>query len=303
MLKSILRVMTITLVIGLLLFVFSSCDKMVDQGATGPRVEDGTGIVSITKTASDGLIDTYTIVFNDGTTTTFVVTNGEQGVQGIQGEKGTDGHTPVITIQNGYWHIDGVNTNHSAVGIKGQNGLDGVGVVNAYVDQNLHLWIVLSDGTEIDAGYVGVTPEDPEIKPEITDPTILVSSANASAGDTDVEITVALKNNPGVTSILTNIAFDDNALDLVSMTYNTEIGGTGIPLQSTVSPVKAYWADGFNNVTGDWVFVTLKFNVSNSATCGDYGITLTYDADDVFNAEEINVDFEIVNGKITVSQM
>jgi len=116
-----------------------------------------------------------------------------------------------------------------------------------------------------------------------------------------VEITVALKNNPGITSMLMQIAFDDDALDLVSMTYNTEIGGTGIPLQSTASPVKAYWAEGFNNVTGDWVFVTLKFNVSSSATAGDYDITVTYNADDVYNADEINVDFDIINGKITVS--
>ena len=29
--------------------------------------------------------------------------------------------------------------------------------MNAYIDENLHLWIVLSNGTEIDAGYVGVT--------------------------------------------------------------------------------------------------------------------------------------------------
>ena len=134
-----------------------------------------------------------------------------------------------------------------------------------------------------------------------TEPTIVVSSAEASAGATNVEITVSLKNNPGVTSMLLQIAFDDDVLDLASMTYNTEIGGTGIPLQSTASPVKVYWAEGFTNVTGDWVLVTLNFNISNSATAGDYGITVTYNADDVFNADEVNVDFDIINGKITVS--
>ena len=134
-----------------------------------------------------------------------------------------------------------------------------------------------------------------------TEPTIVVSNANASTGETNVEITVALKNNPGVTSMLLQIAFDDDALDLVSMTYNAEIGGTGIPLQSTASPVTAYWAEGFNNVTGDWIFVTLNFNVSSSANAGDYNITVTYNEDDVFNADEANVDFNIINGKITVS--
>ncbi len=35
------------------------------------------GIVSIEKTATDGLVDTYTITFTNGTTTTFTVTNGK----------------------------------------------------------------------------------------------------------------------------------------------------------------------------------------------------------------------------------
>ena len=40
---------------------------------------DGRGIVSIEKTGTSGLIDTYTITYSDGTTTTFVVKNGEDG--------------------------------------------------------------------------------------------------------------------------------------------------------------------------------------------------------------------------------
>ncbi len=85
-------------------------------------------VAKIEKTGTSGLVDTYTITYTDGTTTTFTVTNGEkgdkgdQGIQGIQGVPGADGHTPVITIQNGYWYIDGVNTNQAAQGVKGDTG-------------------------------------------------------------------------------------------------------------------------------------------------------------------------------------
>ena len=85
-------------------------------------------VAKIDKTATSGLVDTYTITYTDGTTTTFTVTNGEkgdkgdQGIQGIQGVPGADGHTPVITIQDGYWYIDGVNTNQAAQGVKGDTG-------------------------------------------------------------------------------------------------------------------------------------------------------------------------------------
>ena len=38
------------------------------------------GIVSVTKTGTSGLVDTYTITFTDGTTTTFDVTNGAEAL-------------------------------------------------------------------------------------------------------------------------------------------------------------------------------------------------------------------------------
>ena len=41
--------------------------------------EDGRGIVSIEKTGTSGLVDTYTITYSDGTTSSFEVTNGEGG--------------------------------------------------------------------------------------------------------------------------------------------------------------------------------------------------------------------------------
>lgn len=56
-----------------------------DTGATGPQGEQGVkgdtgnGIVSIAKTATVGKVDTYTITFTDGATTTFDVTNGADG--------------------------------------------------------------------------------------------------------------------------------------------------------------------------------------------------------------------------------
>ena len=61
------------------------------DGKDGVNGQDGNGIVSIELTDSSGNIDTYTITFDNGETTTFTVTNGENGEQGIQGEPGEDG--------------------------------------------------------------------------------------------------------------------------------------------------------------------------------------------------------------------
>lgn len=50
---------------------------MGPQGIQGPKGDTGNGILSIEKTGTSGSVDTYTITFTDGSTTTFDVTNGE----------------------------------------------------------------------------------------------------------------------------------------------------------------------------------------------------------------------------------
>lgn len=95
-------------------------------GEDGTDGKDGTSIVSITKTGSDENVDSYLITYSDGTSSTFVVTNGVDGEQGIQGIPGQNGHTPVITIsEDGYWVIDGIQTDFKAQGEKGDQGEQG----------------------------------------------------------------------------------------------------------------------------------------------------------------------------------
>ena len=55
----------------------------------GEAGDDGNGIVSIAKTATSGLVDTYTITYTDGNTSTFNVTNGADGANGNKWYRGT----------------------------------------------------------------------------------------------------------------------------------------------------------------------------------------------------------------------
>ena len=96
--------------------------------AKGVQGETGNGIEKIELTDTKENLDTYTIIFTDGTTTTFTVTNGVNGEQGIQGEPGKDGHTPTIEIgENGNRIIDGVD---SEIKAEGKDGLDGNTILN-----------------------------------------------------------------------------------------------------------------------------------------------------------------------------
>ena len=56
----------------------------LDDGSTSTfNVTNGKGIKNIEKTSTSGLVDTYTITYNDETTSTFTVTNGK-GADSIQ---------------------------------------------------------------------------------------------------------------------------------------------------------------------------------------------------------------------------
>lgn len=56
----------------------------VDGEETNLTVTNGRGISSISKTGTVGLVDTYTISYNNGTASTFTVTNGAKGDTGAQ---------------------------------------------------------------------------------------------------------------------------------------------------------------------------------------------------------------------------
>ncbi len=59
-----------------------------EMGLQGPAGPTGKGITSVVKTSTVGLVDTYTITFNDSTTQTFTVTNGANGTNGTNGSNG-----------------------------------------------------------------------------------------------------------------------------------------------------------------------------------------------------------------------
>lgn len=85
--------------------------------------------------------------------------DGANGKDGINGKDGTNGQSAYeLAVENGF---KGSLTEwlDSLVGEDGKNGndgKDGVSITNAYVDDDMHLWIELSNGNKIDAGYVGV---------------------------------------------------------------------------------------------------------------------------------------------------
>lgn len=109
------------------------------QGATGPTGPTGKGIANISYTSTSGLVDTYTITYTDNTTSTFTVTNGEDGEDGdwisVSGKTFTvhhaNGTTESVSVSDG---TSIANVQLSGGGIPSTTS----GVTNIYdcLDQN-----------------------------------------------------------------------------------------------------------------------------------------------------------------------
>ena len=97
-------------------------------------------IVSVTKTSTSGLVDTYTILYTDGSSSSFDVTNGAQGVPGNDGasvgniswtsnsggqSQGTAGTIDTYTVYDNNANPQILGTFLVTNGSNGQNGQDG----------------------------------------------------------------------------------------------------------------------------------------------------------------------------------
>lgn len=90
---------------------------------------------------------------------------GDKGDRGEKGEKGDKGDTgpqgfPGRDGKDGVNGFDGKDGRDGIDGKDGKDGLDGVGVQNAYIDFDNSLVIVLTDGTEVNAGFLSQETKD-----------------------------------------------------------------------------------------------------------------------------------------------
>ena len=95
------------------------------QGPKGEKGDTGNGIVDIKKTSTSGLIDTYTITYTNGTTSTFTVNNGASATHSWNGT------TLTVTSESGTSSAD-LKGETGDVGPQGEQGIQGEAGKTAY---------------------------------------------------------------------------------------------------------------------------------------------------------------------------
>ena len=134
-----------------------------DAGVTAVA-QDGKSVTvtSVTKTATNGLIDTYTISFSDGTTATFTVTNGESSViEKIELSSSsalvdtytitfTNGSKKTFTVTNGK---DGDDLTITSIGLESSEGL--IDTYKIRYSDGSEFTFVVSNGADGKTPYIG----------------------------------------------------------------------------------------------------------------------------------------------------
>lgn len=96
----------------------------------GVNGSDGRGIVSIEKTGTSGLVDTYTITYTDNTTATFTVTNGADGQDGKPGPGvPAGGTTGQMLVKKSNTDYDGEWANQPSVPVQDVQ-INGTSILN-----------------------------------------------------------------------------------------------------------------------------------------------------------------------------
>ena len=130
--------------------------------------------------------------------------------------------------------------------------------------------------------------------PVINEPTLMVASASAKAGET-VDVTVSLKKNPGVAGVVFAIRFDETNLEYVAYTDTSDYSKPQVSVNGNVFSYT--WYNGNKNYTSEKL-VTIQFRVKSTAATSDNEVVCVgYEMCDI-DENEINVN--VLNGIITV---
>ena len=134
----------------------------------------------------------------------------------------------------------------------------------------------------------------------ITEPAIRVSKVVANAGET-VDVTISVVNNPGIFAAGFTLNYDQDSMELTKVTLNSEFGGIYTAPPSLDDPVALRWEESsLADNSNDGVMFTLTFKIKDNAIVGTYLIEMGYAKGDICNLNEDDVDFDVINGKITV---
>lgn len=129
-------------------------------------------------------------------------------------------------------------------------------------------------------------------------PAFVVDDVTTSAGQT-FTVAIRTQRNSGIVSLKLNLIYDTDVLTLMEVEEKDFSGMSFSPITNT--PFVINWVDAIHpDNTTDGVVVLLTFCVKEGVASGTTDISLSYDADDIYNQSFDNVAFRVESGTVKI---
>lgn len=132
-------------------------------------------------------------------------------------------------------------------------------------------------------------------------PMIYLQGGTANIGGY-ITVDIYLDNNPGITALRLMMEYDATALTMTDFsfgeTFSSMNKGTSAEYDTPYS-FSMYSATA--DLTDNGILATATFKVNDTAQSGEYSISLSYAADDIFNLDGEQVEFYVEDGTIIVN--
>lgn len=159
---------------------------------------------------------------------------------------------------------------------------------------------------EISAGISTATPiSTPTVLPTETinsDPTIIISDKNTNAGE-KVEVTVSLKNNPGILGMTLELNYDETVMELVNIEKGEALSElTFTKPRNLSSGCRLPWDAEFvatEDISNGKILI-LTFEIKENISQGSYEVSLSYDDGAIIDNDINSIKVAIKNGHIIV---
>lgn len=134
-------------------------------------------------------------------------------------------------------------------------------------------------------------------------PAIDVGSVSGKPGEI-VTVPIRISDNPGIIAARLKISYNSDVLTLTGVKDGGILGEYNFGDDLTASPYIVSWSNGTAKAdytaTGNLVYLTFK--IADDAKAGSSAVSVTYNANEVYNVDLANVNLAVTNGVVTVEE-
>jgi len=132
-------------------------------------------------------------------------------------------------------------------------------------------------------------------------PAFAVAKVSGAAGET-VKVNIYLDGNPGLQAAKLTVKYDADCMTLQEEALPGTVMGGFVPGQEVTSGTRSFvfYTTDLRNTVKNGILVTLEFQIHGDCAEGEYPVTLEYAAEDVYDENDENVTFAVLNGSVAV---